>query len=113
MIQGNPERSFSIAVTLYGYEKDSVRTNPDMTEIITDTVKIPVTYKLDSVTTATRDSLIVHTTYHNDRTLQEARAIGDFLEKQGIPQGKLACSGKAEIEAIPENRKTVVKIVIH
>ena len=113
LMLGNPDKSFAIEVTLLGYQKDSLRSNPDLTEIITDTIRIPVVYKKDSISMATRDSLVVHTTYHNDRTLQEAKVIGNTLIMQGIPPGRIACSGKAEVEAILENRKTVVKIIIH
>lgn len=113
LIQGNPSRSFSVELTLYGYVIDSVRSDPDLTETLSDTLKIPVSYEVDSVTTATRDSLVIRTRYHNDRTLQQAQQITSYLLKQGIPPGKIAASGKALPEAIPENRKTLVKLVIH
>jgi len=100
LIQGNPKKFFSIMVTLSGYEKDSVRSSPDLTEVMVDTLKFPVTYKVDSVTTATRDSIVLKTTYHNDRTLRQAKAIGDYLISQGIPGGRLSHSGKAQPEAV-------------
>ncbi|MBY0436060.1 MAG: hypothetical protein K2U26_18365, partial [Cyclobacteriaceae bacterium] len=100
-------------VTMMGYEEDSLRSGPELTEIRRDTMKIPVTYKVDSVTTAVRDSLVIKSTYHNDRTLLQAKAIGDFLTQQGIPPSKISCSGKAIAEEIPENRKTRVSVVIH
>lgn len=113
LITGNPDKSFSVLVTLAGYVKDSLRSSADLTEVIADTVRIPVTYNVDSVTVATRDSVVVKSTYHNDRTLQQAKVIGDYLIRAGIPAGRIACSGKAEPEAIPENRKTMVKVIIH
>ena len=113
MIQGNPDKSFSVLVTLAGYEKDSVRSNPDLTEVIIDTLKFPTQFKIDSLTMGTRDSLVIKQTYHNDRTLQQAKTIGEYLINAGIPAGHIACSGKAQPEAILENRKTHVKIVIH
>ncbi len=117
LIQGNSGKSFSILVTMTGYQKDSVRSNPELTETIIDTLRIPVLYKTDSLDSATasqsRDSLVLKYTYHNDRTLKQARAIGDYLIKLGIPAGHLACSGKSEPEAILENRKTFVKVIIH
>jgi hypothetical protein len=75
-----------------------------------------VVYKrdsIDSVATERRDSLVLRRTYHNDRTLKQAKAIGDYLIRQGIPPGRIACSGKALPEAILEERKTIVKIIIH
>ncbi|MGC4033930.1 MAG: hypothetical protein QM754_19795 [Tepidisphaeraceae bacterium] len=118
LIQGNSGKSFSIFVTMMGYQKDSVRSNPDLTEIIVDTLRIPVLPKinpLDSAATPVppHDSLVFKYTYHNDRTLKQAKAIGDYLVKLGVPAGRLACSGKAEPEAILENRKTFVKVIIH
>ncbi|HWA33769.1 MAG TPA: hypothetical protein VG737_06550 [Cyclobacteriaceae bacterium] len=118
LIQGNPGKSFSLLVTMMGYEKDSVRSNPDLTETIIDTLRIPVVQKvapLDSAAASvpTRDSLVLKYTYHNDRTLRQAKAIGDNLVKLGVSPERIACSGKAEPEAIMENRKTLVKVIIH
>ena len=112
-MKGNASKAFSVLVTLNGLQKDSVRSDPDLTEVILDSLKIPVTYKVDSVTTGTKDSTVVKTTYHNDRTLLQAKAIGDYLFNMGIPEGHLACSGKAQPEVILENRKTSVTVVIH
>lgn len=113
MMKANSGKSFSVLVTLEGYQKDSVRSSPDLTEVIVDTLKIPVNNKVDSVTTARRDSLVIKTTYHNDRTMLQAKALGDYLFNMGIPEGRLACSGKSKPETIPENRKTVVTVVTH
>lgn len=113
LIQGNAERSFGIEVTLYGFEQDTVRSNADLTEVAYDTTRIPVTYQLDSVTTATRDSLVIHTRFHNDRTLRQAQAITEALIRQGISHGRLASSGKAVVEAIPEKRRTVIQVIAH
>jgi hypothetical protein len=112
MIQGNPGRSFSLMVTLLGYQKDSLRSDPDLTEVIIDTLKFPITYKIDSVTSAVRDSLVIKKTYHNDRTAGQAKALWDYLIAQGISADRLSYSGKALPEAILENRKTMVKVAI-
>lgn len=112
MIQGNPGKQFSLMVTLQGYRSDSLRTDPDLTEAIVDTMKIPITYRVDSITTATRDSLVIKTTYHNDRTASQAKALWDYMISQGISADRLSYSGKALPEAVLENRKTLVKVVI-
>ncbi len=112
LIQGNPDKFFSIMVTLNGYQKDSVRSNPDLTEVHLDSLKFPVRYKIDSVTTGMRDSVVVKSTYHNDRTLRQAKAIGDYLLSQGVPAGHVSHSGKAIVETVPENRKTKVNVTI-
>ena len=113
MMKANSGKSFSVLVTLDGYQMDSIRSSPDLTEVIGDTVRIPVKYKIDSVTTGIRDSVVVKTTYHNNRTLLQAKALGDYLFNMGIAEGRLACSGKVQPETIPGNRKTIVTVVIH
>lgn len=113
LMRSNPAKSFAIEVTLYGYEEDSLRSTADLTEVAYDTTKIPVTYQVDSVTTATRDSLVIRTRYHNDRTLAQARALATALMKEGIPAGKLAVSGSAIKEALPEKRRTEVQVIVH
>ncbi len=112
LIKGNPNKFFSILITLAGYQKDSVRSNPDLTETHIDTLKFPVTYKMDSVRTGTRDSVVLKTTYHNDRTLRQAKAVGDYLFSQGIPANRVSNSGRAHEEAIAEKRKTIVTVII-
>lgn len=113
MVQGNSGHAFSIEVTLKGYEIDSIQSTPDLTEVLVDTLRIPVTYMVDSTTTATRDSLVVTTRYHNDRTLGQAKAIETYLIQEGIQSSRLASSGIAELEALPEKRKTLIKIIVH
>jgi hypothetical protein len=113
MIRGNPSRSFGIEVTLIGFLQDSVRSSNELTEVAYDSVRIPVTYRIDSVTTATRDSVVVQPRYHNDRTLAQARAIGTLLQREGIDASRLACSGKAHPEALPERRRTTVQLIVH
>ncbi len=113
LMQGNSDKYFSIRVTHMGFEKDSLRSGPDLTEIKVDTLKIPITYKIDSATTATRDSIVTKTTYHNDRTPLQAKAVCAYLISSGIPAGKIACSGKSLPEAILENRKMIIDVIVH
>ena len=112
MIQGNSEKSFSIVVTLAGYQKDSVRSNADLTEVIIDSLKFPVSYKVDSLTSAIRDSVVIKKTYHNDRTPSQAKMLVEYLSRQGIPAGRIKYSGRFVPEAILENRKTTVKVIV-
>ncbi|MEQ8425535.1 MAG: hypothetical protein RIA63_12550 [Cyclobacteriaceae bacterium] len=55
MVNGNSTRKFVIDVTLQGYLEDSLKSNPDLTEVRIDTVHIsvekivPDTVKLDSI----------------------------------------------------------------
>ncbi|MBL7849666.1 MAG: PD40 domain-containing protein [Cyclobacteriaceae bacterium] len=113
MIRGNSQKSFAIEVTLYGLVEDSLRSSPDLTETSYDTTRLQITYALDSVTTATRDTLVVKPRYHNDRTLAQAKAIISALQKEGIPPGQLAGSGTALKEAVIEKRRTEVQVIVH
>lgn len=123
LIKGNPSYKFNVDVTLIGLQQDSVQSNSDLTEIQADTTRIPVTYtipnptpadslsaSMDSVITATRDSVVVKVTYHNNRTEQQSESIRNYLISQGVATGNLSVSFKAIVEALPENRKTVIKV---
>jgi hypothetical protein len=126
IIKGNPTLKFNIDVTLVGLLEDSLQSNPDLTEIQADTTHIPVTYTLhsdtlamdslaiaaDSVTTAVRDSIVVKVTYHNNRTEQQSQAVKSYLIGQGVSAGALSTSFKAILEAVPENRRTKVKVSV-
>ena len=113
MIHANMDKAFGIEVTLFGYAEDSLRSTSDLTEVRYDTTRIPLTYKVDSVTTAMRDSIIVKTTYHNNRTLAQAKAVEAALLREGILKEKLASSGKALMEGIPEKRRVQVSVIVH
>lgn len=126
LIKGNSSYKFNIDVTLMGLQRDSLQSNPDLTEMQRDTSHIQVTYTIDSITTsvdsvttkidsmitATRDSLVVKVTYHNDRTEQQSQAIRTYLISQGIAEGNLSITFKAIMEAVTENRKTKVKVTV-
>lgn len=126
LIKGNPSYKFNINVTLLGLQKDSVKSNPDLTEIQRDTTHTLVTDRIvshtipndslstpaDSVTTVTRDSIAVKITYHNDRTSQQAESVRTYLIAQGILEANLTTSHNAFVEALPENRRTKVRLTV-
>lgn len=66
MVKGNPNRKFTLDVTLQGYLTDSIPSSPDLSEVIVDTVHYSVprqvidTVKLDSLLIAIneRDTLM-------------------------------------------------------
>ncbi|PZR40995.1 MAG: hypothetical protein DI538_02620 [Azospira oryzae] len=117
MIKANPSFRFAIDVSLFGYVRDSVRSNPDLSEQSTDTVKIPVSYKAidktsaDSVKILVRDSVVIKNTYHNDRTPHQALEIANYLSSQGVPAKNITLTHHA-VPALPENRKVVVKLSV-
>jgi len=117
LIKGNPSYKFNIEVSLYGLERDSVKSNPELTEVTSDSVKIVVPYQVvDSLVvppvskTMTRDSVVIKNTYSNDRTANQGIEILNFLVSQGIAGSNLTLSHRAVPEPVSENRRTVVKV---
>jgi hypothetical protein len=97
MINGAKNLKFDVEVSLYGYRKDSVQSDPDLTEMISDTT--------------TMDSLVtVKNTFHNDRTQQESLEIVNYLIDQGVSADRIKPSTQV-FEAVPEERKTIVKLI--
>ncbi len=58
------------------------------------------------------DSVGYKYTYHNDRTEKQAQAIRDFLVKEGSSLSNISLTHRAHPEAIPDRRKTIVKIKV-
>lgn len=81
LVKANPDLSFEIQVTMEGLKSDSIRSSPDLTEMKIDSVIV----EGDSTSYT-----IAKTTYHNDRTLQQAEAINNFLNKEGILPDQLS-----------------------
>jgi hypothetical protein len=105
---------YNVEVNLYGYQKDSIQSNPDLTEVLTDTIHYELRAEVpDStgvVTVYAADSAVVKHTYHNDRTHQQVLEVVNHLVEQGVPSGRLTPSTKV-FEAIPEERKIVVRLI--
>ncbi|HET9055033.1 MAG TPA: hypothetical protein VFM90_12710, partial [Cyclobacteriaceae bacterium] len=95
---------FELQVLLSGYLEDSVQTSPDLTEVMVDSTYV-VLQTVDSLGQfATKDSLVVKTRYHNDRTQKEAEVIIGKLVAAGIEPGRLTMFVNARQEDIIENR---------
>jgi hypothetical protein len=97
MINGSPSLKFDVEVSLYGYKKDSIQSDADLTEVVSDSVMMDST-------------VIVKNTYHNDRTQHEALEIVNYLIEQGIPANRAMPASKV-FDAVPEERKTVVRLI--
>jgi Tol biopolymer transport system component len=107
----NTPLNFEVQVLLSGYVEDSVKTSPDLTEVIIDSTNV-VLQSVDSLgQLTTRDSLVVKSRYHNDRTEKEANVIIDKLVAAGVDRSNLTLFVNAKQEDVIENRKTVIKIV--
>jgi len=113
VIKSSPQFKFEIQVMLKGYKEDTVRSSPDLTEMMIDSIKTQFD-DIDSLGQLyKRDTIKVKTTFHNDRTQTQAKAISDYLVKQGVDPMML----KIFVNAIPssapvaEDRKITVKAV--
>jgi hypothetical protein len=114
MINGNQAMKFNVEVSLYGYQIDSIQSSADLTEPLIDSVYYTMTKtstdSTGAVTTESTDSLVVKTSYHNDRTLLQALEVVNFLIEQGVPAGNVAPANRV-FDAIPEERKTLVRLI--
>lgn len=109
--KANPQLKFEIQVMLTGYQQDTVMSNPDLTEIIVDSLRTQMD-DIDSLGQVyKKDTIIVKTTYHNDRTLKQAQNIISYLGSQGVPSDNFTYFGNAIPATVPENRKLTIKAV--
>ena len=111
VIKANPQLSFEVQVMLDGYVEDSVKSSPDLSEFTIDSIRsqIDVLDTLGQV--GKRDTIIVKTIYHNDRTQLQGKAITDQLIKFGADSTRVTHFGNAIPALFPENRKLTVKAV--
>ncbi|MEQ8362211.1 MAG: hypothetical protein RH948_05025 [Cyclobacteriaceae bacterium] len=58
------------------------------------------------------DSVAIKKTYHNNRTEAQAKAVIDFLVKDGASTQHISFTNKAIPEAIAENKRTKVKVIV-
>lgn len=101
LINGVPSLTFELKVFFDGYQKDSIQSNPDLTEMHVDSVHVAV----DSV-----DSVVVKKFYHNDRTQYQALEVVNYLMEQGVPANRL----KPAVEVVDlniQNRKRKVSLI--
>lgn len=114
LINGNPSLRFNLEVDLYGYQKDSVASDPDLTEIIEEPIHFTITKTLtDSTGTSkvvTSDSTAVKKTFHNDRTQHQALEVVNYLIAQGVGANRVMPASQL-YGAIPEERKTIVRLI--
>jgi hypothetical protein len=109
LVKANPQLVFEIQVMLDGYEEDSLRSSPDLTEVSVDSIHTQVD-EVDSLGQIfKRDTVIAKTTYHNDRTQLQAKALVDYLVGIGINPDSLNMLTNAIPALLPENKKLTIK----
>jgi hypothetical protein len=112
LLKSNAQFNFELQVLLIGYEEDSVQSRPDLTELALDSVII----QLDDIDSLGqiyyRDSVVVEHTWHNNRTQKQAGEILRQLSLKGIDTRTIRYVVNARPEAIVENRKTQIRLVV-
>jgi hypothetical protein len=111
VVKASPNLKFEIQVLLNGYMEDSVQSQPDLTEALYDSIH--TTY--DDIDTLgqlyERDTVMVHATFHNDRTWQQAESIVSYLVRQGANEGSFTFFGNAIPATVPEKKGITIKAV--
>src|SRR5690606_33042660 len=112
LMKSVPGRSFELQVEFEGYAEDSVQSDPDLTEIRIDTI----IYQIQDIDTLgqlySRDSTIIETTYHNNRTDQQAQSVLQTLIAQGIEPSRLSYTTTLQEAVLPEKRRTRLRLLI-
>ncbi|MEJ7643222.1 MAG: hypothetical protein WKF87_01390 [Chryseolinea sp.] len=109
--KANPELLFEIQVSMTGYRQDSLRSDPDLTEIRIDSVVSQLAH-VDSLGVLTkRDTVFTKELFHNDRTANQAQAILDFIVKTGGDSRSFSYKTMAIPASPPDERKVTVKAV--
>jgi hypothetical protein len=87
LLKGNRDKKFVLDVELTGYRKDTLATDPDLTELESDTLRLMAH---DST-----DSIVVKNYYHNDRSVQQGLQVLNQLLSKGIPSDQLTLRHRA------------------
>jgi hypothetical protein len=96
---------------LAGYLEDANNNNPDLTESSTDSSYVTIE-EIDSMgQLITRDSLVVKTIFHNDRTEKQANTIIEQLVALGVDRKKITITTEAKPEDSTENRKMLITLI--
>jgi hypothetical protein len=110
-VKANPQLDFEIQVLLNGYEEDSIQSSPDLTELVLDSIHAEID-GIDSLGQLyKKDTVVVKTRYHNDRTQAQANTIIEYLVKLGANRDNLSIITNAIPAVLPENKKLTVKAV--
>lgn len=112
ILSANTSLKADLQVFFTGYEEDSIQSSPDLTEVVYDS--IPSQYdEIDSLGNLYKaDTILVKTTFHNNRTLNQASAIAAYFTSKGLDPSRFTFSGKAQPSALPGEKRTVVKVVL-
>lgn len=107
MAKANGGMNFEIQVFMQGLMQDSIQGNPDLTEVITDTILVVT----DTLRLVDGSQATVRTRYHNDRTKQQADQILQYLQSQGVKPEQLTIQNRA-VESPDGQKKLEIKAVV-
>ena len=108
----NANYNFEVGAYQYNYQQDSTLSNPDFTEIIIDTVYYEKEVFVDSLNRSViLDSIAIAYTYHNDRSVKQARSVVNLLIQHGVPEESLRYEGyREEYDELLLENSPVIKI---
>lgn len=109
IVKANPQLNFEIQVTLHGYAQDSLEVDPDLTEVMMDSIRTQVEDIDNSGQVIKRDTVLVKTIYHNDRTIKQAQSIIEYLTRQGVDQNRFTYVVNTVPLTLSEERKLIIK----
>jgi hypothetical protein len=109
--KANPTLLFEIQVTMNGYKQDSLRSDPDLTEVRIDSLvqQLAVVDSLGAI--IKRDTVFTREIYHNDRTARQAKEILDYIVKAGGDVRSFSYKTVAVPAVVPDERLVTVKAI--
>ncbi len=111
LIKASPELRFELHVLLAGYEEASERSNNDLTEVKTDSVVHKIQFYNAEGQPSERDSVVVNTVYHNNRTEKQAQAILEALATFGVDRNVISCVVNARPATPVEEKRTSIAVI--
>jgi hypothetical protein len=113
VVASNPSLKFDIEVLLDGYQEDSLQSDPDLTELVYDSIHSRFV-DIDTLGQLfEKDTVMVKLIYHNDRTAEQSQSIIAYLLSHGANAQNLTAIGNSIPATLPDNRKTMVKARIN
>jgi hypothetical protein len=110
VVKGNPNVKFEIQVILSGFQEDTIQSDPDLTELLYDSVKTTINTLDSAGNTVSHDTIYVKQKFNNDRTADQAISVLNYFTAKGINGNNFSVMTKA-MPALPENKNLIVKAV--
>lgn len=103
LVRGNPSLNFDLVVSLDGYLEDSVQRDADLSEVRYDSLRQRVVVATDSLgQVVKKDTVLIKTIFHNDRTARYAQSLMEALAAIGTDVKRI----KPNTEKMPATEAT-------